>query len=303
MEENKPLNPNFIQPVLILGAGASALTLGRMLKEARLSCLFIEKSRGLGGRIATRRFEDSFWNHGISEITLNDFPSTFPEPWRSFAPSSLEPATQFAKHLADSLDILKGVKIIHLDYDSASSCWKARSEEGQTFKARSFVSTAPLPQTCDLLQASGMYEALDPQKTLSQVRYFKQLIFLTRATQVGAQLPIFKKICVSKNNFISFQLDFSESEYLFEKEDAEIEAKIKVELEKNGWSFSHFEIKRWRYSQCENPMNEAFFESPSPCLFYSAGDGFCGGGLKGAFQSALELSEALIKRAPHLKSF
>lgn len=303
MEENKPLNREKTEPVLILGAGASGLTLGRMLLKAGIPCLLIDKSRGLGGRIATRRFEDRFWNHGIAEIQTEDLPSQFPLEWKSFIPPSGGPATQFAKELSSPLNILKSTKINQLSYDTAAQCWKAQSEEGQIFQGKVFVSTAPLPQICEILRASELERILDPKSELSSIQYFKQLIFLTRVTQTGSPLSTFKKISAFNNDFIAFQMDFPESEELFEKEDQAIEDRVKHRLEQQGYKFSHFEIKRWRYSQCKTPLEKSFFKGPSSFPFYCAGDAFCGGGLKGALQSALELSQELIKLAPHLRSF
>jgi len=253
--------------------------------------------------MATRRFEEGFWNHGIAEIVQEDLPADFPEDWIPLLPSQKEPLTSLPKLLSESLSVLKNTKITKLSYEPSSHYWLAQSEDGNTYQGKVVVSTAPTPQTVELLEASRLRSLLDPQNTLSKLDYFKQLIFLAQVIQVGKAIPIFRRTNFFKETFVSFELSFSESEALFEEEDSFILDSIKNLLEENGWKFSHFEIKRWRYSQCKNSMKEPFFRAPSPYLFYCAGDAFCSSGLKGALQSALELSQEIIKLAPHLKSF
>ena len=49
--------------IAIIGAGLSGLTAANILKDSANITLF-EKSRGVGGRISTRRFEPYFFDHG-----------------------------------------------------------------------------------------------------------------------------------------------------------------------------------------------------------------------------------------------
>ncbi len=50
--------------VAVIGAGMAGLVCAQQLKQAGYSVLVVEKSRGLGGRVATRRLHDIWADHG-----------------------------------------------------------------------------------------------------------------------------------------------------------------------------------------------------------------------------------------------
>jgi predicted NAD/FAD-dependent oxidoreductase len=56
--------------IAIIGAGISGLACGQALLRAGASVLVFEKSRSLGGRLATRRWEDHVVDHGAPWFTL-----------------------------------------------------------------------------------------------------------------------------------------------------------------------------------------------------------------------------------------
>lgn len=58
--------------VLVVGAGVAGLTAAGALRERGLSVLVLEKSRGLGGRAATRRRGDLRIDHGAQFFTARD---------------------------------------------------------------------------------------------------------------------------------------------------------------------------------------------------------------------------------------
>ncbi|NBV51116.1 FAD-dependent oxidoreductase [bacterium] len=51
--------------ILVIGAGISGLASARALQDQGFSVAILEKSRGLGGRMATRRDENGLWDHGV----------------------------------------------------------------------------------------------------------------------------------------------------------------------------------------------------------------------------------------------
>ena len=55
--------------IAIIGAGLSGLTLGNLLAN-KADVTIYEKSRGYGGRIATRYYEDFFFDHGAQFFTV-----------------------------------------------------------------------------------------------------------------------------------------------------------------------------------------------------------------------------------------
>lgn len=51
--------------VAIIGAGLAGLTVGQQLRQAGYRVVVVEKSRGVGGRVATRRLHDTRADHGL----------------------------------------------------------------------------------------------------------------------------------------------------------------------------------------------------------------------------------------------
>jgi predicted NAD/FAD-dependent oxidoreductase len=58
--------------VAIIGAGVAGLSAARMLHDHGHTVTVFEKSRGLGGRAATRRYEDIEFDHGAQYFTARD---------------------------------------------------------------------------------------------------------------------------------------------------------------------------------------------------------------------------------------
>ncbi len=80
--------------VAIIGAGVTGLTAAHALQKAGHHPVVFEKSRGLGGRIATRRIgEDIAFDHGAQYLTArtDDFKSVIEEAVRSGAASRWSP--------------------------------------------------------------------------------------------------------------------------------------------------------------------------------------------------------------------
>ncbi|MGQ9897344.1 MAG: NAD(P)/FAD-dependent oxidoreductase [Acidobacteriota bacterium] len=56
--------------VTIIGAGLAGLTVAYTLTQHGLNCEVLEKSRALGGRMATRRYQDISFDHGAQYFTV-----------------------------------------------------------------------------------------------------------------------------------------------------------------------------------------------------------------------------------------
>lgn len=56
-------------PIAIIGAGIAGIACARQLQLAGHSVLVLEKSRGIGGRMSTRRRDTSTWDHGAQFFT------------------------------------------------------------------------------------------------------------------------------------------------------------------------------------------------------------------------------------------
>jgi hypothetical protein len=188
--------------VAIIGAGLSGLTCARQLQQQGYKIVVLEKSRGLGGRLATRRIEQTCVDHGLSyffeqgnhsqqlikQLTDNNVidslipniyqlntalesPNTQPKH-HYYAPQGI---TAIAKYLAESLTLWRQYRVINLT-PTQENLWYITCEtpfnEANTLLAKSIVSTIPAPQLTLLLNSSHLTH-LPPSflETLTQVTY------------------------------------------------------------------------------------------------------------------------------------
>ncbi len=183
-----------IWDVIIIGAGISGLSARRTMKAQGYHVLTFEKSRGLGGRAATRRVD------GITfDLGAQFFSAKGPELQTLLA--SLHPhkkeelkAIQLAdSHLhsrwihsrgmsrvssflvEDPMDIsspiLCSTRVMRLTFDSRKGTWQVVTEANEPFQANTVVISTPVPQSLELL--SGIENWIDPIlfKKLKDISY------------------------------------------------------------------------------------------------------------------------------------
>lgn len=61
-----------ITDVLVIGAGMAGLIAAAKLQRAGRRVLVLDKSRGVGGRLASRRIDGATFDHGAQFITARD---------------------------------------------------------------------------------------------------------------------------------------------------------------------------------------------------------------------------------------
>ncbi len=61
-----------VGPVAVIGAGVAGLSCARSLVDSGIACVVFEKSRGRGGRAATRRIGERAFDHGAPSLTARD---------------------------------------------------------------------------------------------------------------------------------------------------------------------------------------------------------------------------------------
>lgn len=171
--------------VAIIGAGLAGLVCAQQLKQAGYRVVIVEKSRGLGGRLATRRLYQTCADHGVRSLNVQGtltqhliqalLTLEVIHPWRdgilaAEAIFSQEDALQLqthyvaqsgltavAKFLADGLEIWRGQRVQALEALAADGCWRLTLEANGTdpvtpLAARAIVMAIPAPQALMLLQ-------------------------------------------------------------------------------------------------------------------------------------------------------
>lgn len=183
----------FDQDAVIVGAGIAGLAAARALRAAGRRVLVIEKGRGLGGRMATRRIGSAVCDHGAQFFTVRGraFGGIVAEAqagaavveWcRGFRRAGSlatdsggdgharwrgnRGMTDLPKWLAESLQetdeggcvIRIGTRVSAVARNGASITVACEGRDGrpESFTAAGCVLTAPVPQSLDLLMAGGV---------------------------------------------------------------------------------------------------------------------------------------------------
>lgn len=194
------------QTALVIGAGVAGLVAARTLADHGLEVVVLDKSRGVGGRLATRRLRDgASFDHGAA---LFDPVS---EPFRRQlavweADGLVErtgidgrdgvpirrvkgPATSLAKHLARDLDVRLGAKGLALLRDGGG--FALALEDGTSVHAASALLTAPVPQSLELLERGGLLPGIPDamRAALRAVAYHPAFVLMLRLSGRFEALP------------------------------------------------------------------------------------------------------------------
>ena len=302
---------------VIVGAGLTGLNLGRKLKslDPNLKISILEKSKSCGGRMATRRINDSKYDHGAQFIKNKDISQELIQFWQQenilqkfptqtfSAFCGIGGMTQLAKKIAENLEISFNRKVTSISKNQVG--WQIIDEVGEIVTTKQIVLTCPLPQSLDLLKASK----IDFDFHLSNIHYAKALVYLVEFEtaldpkmnyQENFDQDIFS-ICsqgekgISSKSHYTVTMSENWSEEHFSKSDENL-LKISQDLlsaKLNSRKILNSQIKKWKYSHPQKIWEKLYY-SPEFGI-YLAGDAFGGPSLTGALKSSNELFE-------HLKS-
>jgi renalase len=172
---------------IVVGAGIAGLLAARRLQEAGHEVVVLDKGRGVGGRLATRRVGGARLDHGAQFFTVrSDAFAGLVDHWRDGGVArewcrgfAGEPdghpryvgrrgMTDLAKDLAPGLDVRTGVTVTAVRRDGAG--WSVCSGAGE-MAAGAVIMTAPVPQTRQLLAAGSVVPDREAGDALADVRY------------------------------------------------------------------------------------------------------------------------------------
>ena len=155
--------------IAIIGAGMAGLTAAHQLRERGLDCTVFEKSRGLGGRMATRRVDTLQFDHGAQYFTARGarFQSRLMQwqaqgiaaEWRPGKWVGIPGMTGPARSLGAGVEIIRGARVTGLD--GGPGHWRLVSDtapngakEHGLFEA--VILAIPAPQVVPLAASAGI---------------------------------------------------------------------------------------------------------------------------------------------------
>ncbi|MCY3832968.1 MAG: FAD-dependent oxidoreductase [Chloroflexi bacterium] len=181
--------------VLILGAGISGLMAANVLLERGLSVQLIDKGRGVGGRLATRRVGASgLVDHGAQFFTVRtDALQVYVDRWRAedlvyvwgtgWSDGSLKRTAgdghpryvvrggmnQLAQRLARDAPVKIDRLVTAVRKTDAG--WTLTDSEGEIYVGAGLIMTPPAPESLALLSASGLLLSAKDEAALRRIRF------------------------------------------------------------------------------------------------------------------------------------
>src|SRR5918995_127461 len=167
---------------VVVGAGISGLLAAKTLKEEGWTVTVLEKSRGVGGRMATRRVGRGNFDHGAQFFTVRgERFAGLVEDWlgagvaaewtRGFADAEGRPnedghpryrgsegMTSIPEHIAQGLDVRTGEMVVRVD--DSDDGWEVVCESGLRVAGDALMLATPVPHALDLA-SSGSYSLPD----------------------------------------------------------------------------------------------------------------------------------------------
>ncbi|MEO0449494.1 MAG: FAD-dependent oxidoreductase [Pseudomonadota bacterium] len=314
--------------IAIIGAGLAGLTLARKL-QAHHSVTVLEKARGPGGRMSTRRAAPYAFDHGAQYFTaqteafqhfIEDMKSLdLIAPWPgdialiggahvSEKPKYVATPSMNAicKHLAQDVDVQTQTHAETLKRTQES--WVIEDKNGASYGPFDWViSSAPSVQTAALFPDRFLY-----QKTLENVQMsgcfslmlgFETPLDLPWAALKSGRPPV-GWMAVNSNKphrptsyAILIQSTNAWAEvHLEDDPDTVMQALLNAASEIAGADLaaaSHRVLHRWRYAATSQPAGLPFLMDEDQALA-ACGDWCLGSKVEAAFSSASALADALL---------
>lgn len=195
--ETSPGGPVESVDVAVVGAGLAGLCAARSLVEAGREVVLLEKARGVGGRMATRRIGTAVCDHGaqyfsvrsrafgslvaeaeaagavrvwsdrFAEVALGGEPETTGPPRPRWCGAT--GMTALPKVLAGPLDLRQSSRVAAVSSRGGQA--ELRLEGGGILDAAAVVLTPPVPQSLELLAAGGIEPDGETGELLRGIEY------------------------------------------------------------------------------------------------------------------------------------
>jgi hypothetical protein len=321
---------------LIIGAGISGLLAARKLSGAGQQVVVLDKGRGVGGRMATRRIDEAVFDHGAQFFTSRDerfgalveawvqaglvreWTRGFPNGAGDWKPDShpryigAQGMTSVPKHLAQRWDVRTGQKVTHINRESGA--WLTVTETGETYTSQALLLTAPVPQSLALLDAGNYRLPAANRAALEAISYHPCIAVMAvldakpdvpepGGVQLGAE-PISwlaenqrKGISPVYGLTIHGAPGFSREHFDGDR-DAAGQLLLQAAAAYIGSAgIVRYQVHGWRYSQPVDTHDDACLAAADESGLLFAGDAFAGPRVEGAALSGLSAADVLLHPA------
>lgn len=310
--------------ITVVGAGLSGLIAARELATQGHSVVVVDKGRGVGGRLATRRIGDAVFDHGAQFFTVRDprFQAIV-DGWLADGvvrvwchgfgteqdgfPRYVGTAgmTSIAKHLAANLDV-RTSSLVFSVLPAANGGWTITLDTGETFASDAVILTAPIPQSFGFAFTGGV-EFPEELRTIDYDRTLGLLVALDGPSAIpspGAlQNPddVFSFIGdnqakgISPVPAVTFHANpqWSANHWDTPHDEAERLLREAAGHYLGGSAIIASNFKRWRFATPQRNWPDRVWTNDAGNMIV-AGDAFAGPRVEGATLSGLAAAAALL---------
>ena len=320
---------DFPHRIAVVGAGIAGLTCARRLADAGYAPVVFDKSRGIGGRIATRRTAEGLrFDHGaqyatargdaFSLVLRNAESEGHAAPWPAAAHPDGAPATPYVgvpgmsslvKPLAAGLEIHTARTLTSLT--SPGRGWRLTfaEEDAPSIEADCIALCLPAPQVSPLIRGFREHQAeieevsIAPCWTL-MVTFEHPLAGLADVAQTGSDGPIHwiaragskpGRPQSQANYVIHAGPDWSRTHLERGQDDICIRMLEALAAHLGGAlpPILHAVSHRWRYARTEKALGRPFMEIEPGSLF-AAGDWCLGARIEAGHDSGAALADRIL---------
>lgn len=282
----------------IIGAGLSGIIAARELTRGGHTVELIEKSRSVGGRLATRRIGDGKADHGAVYFTVrgDDLKQSvqtwiengwvrvwYADPYPRYV--AHEGMNRLAKRLADGLTVRLNERVKAITFEHSEV--HVRTDKAHLVYDTIIVTT-PVPQALEMLTNLSLHER---DWELQTVKYDPTLVGLFEfelpvtigedgildQDLLSGMLKVInnRQKGISDTELVSVYMSETWSEKWYERTSGETLTEIERLLQTiiGDAPIRSKQLKRWRYAQATDVWNQPFYKL-SGYPIYLAGDLF-----------------------------
>lgn len=293
----------------------AGLSTARILTQNGHEVTVLDKGRGVGGRMATRKIELAKADHGaqyfsvkspefrlfIDELIAQNIISEWQVPQReNVRYIGRTGMNTIPKHMAASLNVRLNEKAVRLHSQSVET------ESGNQYLFDALISTMPIPQATELFQRSETVLSDKDQHVLASIEYDPCIAVLAMlktptAIEGGGLLLENQPVAWIADNFqkgissvpsVTLHASASYSQAHLEDDLQTVGNDLLASV--SDWivpeSIEQVQVHRWRYSLARQRYSHSFYKLEHAPV-YLAGDAFGLGNVEGAFLSGLEVGK------------
>lgn len=310
-----------VHQIAIIGAGIAGLAAAADLRAAGHVCTVFDKSRGTGGRLATRRSGGLSFDHGAQyftargprfvQVVQDGLATGRVASWFEDAYVGAPGMSATVKGLAEGVDAQLGVQITHLERVEGS--WVLHSPAGshRASQGNGFTHVLlaiPAPQAASLLANSGMH--LDGVEAATYAPCWALMLAWGGACGFGGAFRRYEDggplAFIARNHSKPGRLATPETfvvhaspewsqEHLEASSDDVLEALEPLaceQIQPNGERL-HATAHRWRYALVSRPLGRAFIWDGDLRLG-ACGDWCIAPRVEAAYDSGVSLAAAVL---------